>query len=446
MPIYALVDGNSFYASCQIAFQPELAKRPVVVLSNNDGCIVAANQIAKNLDSPGNLGQGGYRAATPFSMMFQPYFKVAAMLKKHNTAVFSSNYELYEDMSQRMHAISAQFSFRQEIYSIDESFLDFSGIPQSKRHSHALELKQRIQQWIGIPVAIGIGFSKTQAKLANNLAKKQANSQGVLDLTQCSELALKNLYKKAKVGKVWGVGRKLAQKLEQQEIYSAYDLKIADAKSLKRRFSINLERIILELNGQACLNFHEFPGSKQSIVSSRSFGTLVDDFALMRQAVSHYTATAAEKLRQQNSCCQAVSVFITTPPHQQNQAQYNNQYTIPLVYPSDNTVLLNKIALRALQHIWQQGFYYQKASVLLSNIKPKESLQIDLFAANPKYSANAKSDQLMQTLDKINQQMGKKTLQLASSGLENKCWTMKRNLISKRYTTCWQELLTVQAN
>ncbi|WP_029408262.1 Y-family DNA polymerase [Thiomicrorhabdus sp. Milos-T2] len=447
MTIYALVDGNSFYASCQIAFQPGLVNRPVVVLSNNDGCIVAANQIAKNLDlqhiKTNSMGSGGYHAATPDSMMFQPFFKVAPLLKRYNTAVFSSNYELYADMSQRMHAISAQFATRQEIYSIDESFLDFTGMPKESLHSHALALKKRIAQWIGIPVAVGIGHSKTQAKLANHLAK--TNADGVLDLTQMPESALDALYKKVKVGKVWGIGKRLSEQLINQEIKTVYDLKSANSKTLRKRFSVNVERIALELNGQACFDFHEKPDNKQNIVSSRSFGQNVLDFTTMREAVSSYTATAAAKLRKQQSTCQALTVFINTPRYQTHLAQYQNQYTLPLIYPTDSTILLTKIALRALQHIWYEGYEYQKAGVMLTNIQTKTNLQPDLFAPNPQYSGNPKSDNLMKALDNINQKMGKNTLQLASSGLQKNRWQMNRNLMSKRYTTRWEELLKAYA-
>jgi len=450
MPIYALVDGNSFYASCQIAFQPELTHKPVVVLSNNDGCIVAANALAKNLQhtqtTPLNFGRGGYRSAEKTSMMFQPYFKVAPMLKKAQAEVFSSNYELYADMSQRMHSISAQFARRQEIYSIDESFLDFSDIPKQHINDHAIQLKSRIQQWIGIPVAVGVGRSKTQAKLANHLAKKQGQTEGVLDLSQLPLSSLKALYKTIEVKHVWGIGKQLTKQLNQANIYHVLDLINTPSKTLRKKFSVNLERTALELTGQACFDFHENPSSKQNIVSSRSFGNLVENFSIMRQAVSSYVATASEKLRRQHSTCQTVTVFITTPPYQTNLPQYRNQYTIPLIYQSDSTILLTKIAMRALQYIWKPGFQYQKASVMLSNIQTKQALQTDLFAANPQYSGNAKSDKLMQTLDKVNRQMGRNTIKLASSGLQNQRWKMNRKLMSKRYTTCWEELLTVKAN
>ena len=447
MPTYALVDGNSFYASCQIAFQPHIEPHPVVVLSNNDGCIVAANQIAKDLEKNTlpDYGSGGYRAAHSKSMMFQPYFKVAALLKKHNTIVFSSNYELYADMSQRMHSITAQFTHRQEIYSIDESFLDFSHIPTSHINDHAIRLKNRVKKWIGIPVAVGVGHSKTQAKLANHLAKKIPHFNGVLDLGNLPSSDQEALYKQVKVGNVWGIGKKLTQELNRHNIETAYDLKCANIKTLRKCFSVNLERTIRELNGEDCFKFEEGPNDKKNIISSRSFGTLVEDFTSLREAVTSYTAIAAEKLRQQNSVCQRITITITTPPYQKNLPQYRNQLTLPLVYPSDSTILLSKIAHRALQKIWRPGYQYQKACVMLSNIQTKSALQVDLFAPNPVYSGNRKSDNLMHTVDILNKKMGKQTIQLASSGLKSQPWKMNRRLMSPRYTTRWEDLLMVKA-
>lgn len=447
MPIYALVDGNSFYASCQIAFDPSLKNRPVVVLSNNDGCIVAANALAKQLDQQLShpFSSGGYHAARQDSMMFQPYFKVAALLQKHRAAVFSSNYELYADMSQRMHRITAQFAPRQEIYSIDESFLDFSELEQESLTDYAQQIKNTVQQWIGIPVAIGIGASKTQAKLANHIAKQHPHLNGVLDLTALSDSTKNTLFKQVKVNNIWGVGKQISQQLERKNILTAYDLKQCDLKTIRKQFSVNLERTLLELNDQACLSFHENITDKQQIISSRSFGQLVDNFSEMRQAVASYTANAAQKLRQQSGVCKRISVAISTPPYRQNTPQYSNQVSLPLVYPSDSTVLLTKMAMRALQQIWRPNIHYLKASVTLSQTSKKGALQTDLFAPNPTYSGNQKSDQLMQVLDQINLQMGKNTLQLASSGLQQQSWRMNRNRMSPRYTTRWDELLSVKA-
>ena len=454
MPVFALVDGNSFYASCQIAFNPALKDRPVVVLSNNDGCVVAANDLAKKINQQVTkpFGQGGYKSATQNSIMFQPYFKVAPLLKKNNAVIFSSNYELYGDMSQRMHRITAQFAAKQEIYSIDESFLDFSNMPIYDLTAHAQKMKQRVQQWIGIPVAVGIGSTKTLAKLANHLAKKQPAFDGVLDLTALSKQSKDALFKQVKVGSIWGVGKQLASQLESRKIFTVFDLKYSNIKTLRKQLSVNVERTILELNDQSCLALEDHlldplgaAPNKQQIISSRSFGQLVEDFEEMRQAVTSYTAVAAEKLRKQSSVCKTLTLSITTPPFRNNVRQYSNQISVPLIYPTDNTLLLSKIAVHALKQIWQPGFQYLKATVGLSHISEKGALQIDLFAPNPRYSGSDKSDKLMQVMDQVNLKMGKGAIQVASSGLEQPAWQMNRKLMSPRFTTRWDELLLVRA-
>lgn len=447
MAVFALVDANSFYASCEIAFNPKLEQRPVVVLSNNDGCIVAANKIAKDLAKryPINFGKGGYQTAQASSMMFQPYFKVQALLKSFNTAVFSSNYELYGDMSARMHRLLAEFAPRQEIYSIDESFLDLTGITRCDLTDYGRTIKQTIKQGLGLPVAVGIGHSKTLAKLANHLAKKFDEFEGVLDLTGLPEAALNHWLKQVDVADIWGVGRKLAPRLQGLGINSAYDLKTAHVKSLRKQFGVVMERMVMELNGQACLSLEEVMPNKQQIVSSRSFGQPVSDLAYLQQAVASYTVRAAEKLRKQHSTCQFLSVFIRTNPFKENAPYYANHATYGLVYPTDNTFLLVKMAKRALKKIYQPGLVYQKAMITLSDIQPKGPLQLDVFAPNPQYSANPKSDALMQVLDGINQKMGRDTLQLGAQGLHYKQnWQMRRNLCSPRYTTRIHEILTVK--
>lgn len=460
MKKYALVDGNSFYAACEMAFKPELKHRPVVVLSNNDGCIVAANNLAKQLDQSLQtpFSKGGYRSARKDSMMFQPYFKVAALLKKHNTVVFSSNYELYADMSQRMHQISAQFAKRQEIYSIDESFLDLSDMIEENIDSvtqHAHRLKNTVQQWIGLPVAVGIGASKTQAKLANHLAKKNPELQGVLDLTRLSVEQQNRLFKTVKVGSVWGIGKQIAQTLESMSILTAYDLRRCNPQTIRQLFSVNVERTLLELNGQACLPFtgqaptdfvnnSSYTVDKKQIISSRSFGSLVDNFEDMRQAVASYTAIASEKLRKQNSTCKKVTVSIHTPMHRNKVQQYHNQISLELVYQSDSTILLSKMTLRALKQIWKPDFQFLKACVTLSNIEPKGAVQTDIFAPNPQYSNNPKSDALMRAMDAMNLKMGRGSVQLASSGLQH-TWKMNRDSMSPRCTTRWDELMSVKA-
>ncbi|MGM0542078.1 MAG: DUF4113 domain-containing protein, partial [Pseudomonadota bacterium] len=295
----------------------------------------------------------------------------------------------------------------------------------------------------------------TQAKLANHLAKKNPSFKDVLDLTCLSQEMQDALFKTVKVGKVWGVGKQLSQKLESQNILTAYDLKYCDPKTIRQQFSVTLERTLLELNGQACLPFYEHTPDeladthvkktieKKQIISSRSFGQLVEHFDDMRQAVASYTAVAAEKLRGQNGTCQMITVYITTPPYRENIPQYQNHISLPLVYPSDSTVLLSKMGLRALKQIWKPGFQYLKASVSLSKINPKGAIQTDIFAPNPQYSGNSKSDALMLVMDRMNCRMGKGSLQLANSGLQQ-TWKMNRNLLSPRCTTRWDELMVVK--
>lgn len=447
MPVFALVDANSFYASCEIAFNPKLEQRPVVVLSNNDGCIVAANKIAKDLAkqfASKDFGRGGYQSAKPTSMMFQPYFKLQGFLKRFNAAVFSSNYELYGDMSARMHRLLGSFAARQEIYSIDESFLDLSGMQKWNLTEYGHTIRRTIKQGLGLPVAVGIGHSKTLAKLANHLAKKIDHYDGVLDLTALSEPSVNALLKQVEVGDVWGVGRQLSAQLKAMHIHTAYDLKTANVKTLRKQFSVVMERTVMELNNQSCLSLEEVAPHKQQIVSSKSFGQPVTEYAYLEQAVSSYTARAAEKLRRQQSTCQYISVYIRTNPFKEHEPYYSQHHTYGLVYPTDNTLLLVKMAKRALKHIYQPGLVYQKAAITLSDIQPKGALQLDVFAPNPKYSANPKSDALMETLDKINQRMGRGTIQLAAEGLHHKQhWQMRRNLCSPRYTTRINEILTV---
>lgn len=446
MSVFALVDANSFYASCEMVFDPSLAQRPVVVLSNNDGCIVAANKMAKDLAKcyPMDYGRGGYQSAQPKSMMFQPYFKVQGFLKRFNAAVFSSNYELYGDMSSRMHSLLGEFASAQEVYSIDESFLELSGMAGWNLTDYGQQIRRRIKQGLGLPVAVGIGESKTLAKLANHLAKKIDGYEGVLDMTALSEPVVNSLLKQVDISDVWGVGRKLSAQLVTMNIQSAYDLKTANIKSLRKQFGVVMERMVMELNGHSCLALEEVRPNKQQIISSKSFGQPLSDFAYLEQAVATYTARAAEKLRQQQSTCQYITVHIRTSPFKQTETYYANQKTYGLVYPSDSSLLLVKMAKRALGQIFQPGLLYQKAAVTLSDIKPKGALQLDIFAPNPQYSANPKSDSLMGVLDQINQKMGRGAIQLAAEGLGQKQhWQMRRNHCSPRYTTRINEILTV---
>lgn len=435
MTKFALIDGNSFYASCQIAFDPSLKNRPVVVLSNNDGCIVAANAIAKNLAH-------SVKSPKPFKLMFQPFFKVKWLLQKHNAAVFSSNYELYADMSSRMHSIIGEFSPNQEIYSIDESFLDLSGFKENLT-DYGQSIKSRVLQCLSLPVAVGIGNSKTLAKLANHLAKKHVAYDGVLDLSALSDATIDTIFKTVEVGDIWGIGKRLSSKLMSEGIYSAFDLKHADIKKIRKSYGVVVERTVRELNGISCLNLEEVYPDKKQIISSRSFGKPVMEYQELEQAVITYVSRAAEKLRAQNGVCSILSVYVSTNRFQ--AGYYANNRTIPLIYPSDNTILLAKHARRILKQIFVPGLAYHKAGIVLSEITPKGAIQEDIFAPNPMYSGNPKQAKLMEMMDQLNKKDGRGTLYLASSGRPDKStWSMQRNLMSPRYTTRWDEMLTVR--
>jgi len=428
--VYALIDGNSFYASCESVFNPSLWERPVVVLSNNDGCIVAANAKAK--------------AIGPIA--FKPFFQVEKVLKQNNTAVFSSNYELYADMSARMHSIVGRFAPHQEIYSIDESFLNFTGVNWNLTE-YAHQLKATVKQAIGIPVAVGIGHSKTLAKAANHLAKKIPDYCGVLDLSNMTEPSVNHLLKNMPVNNVWGVGRKLTPRLQALGINTAYDLKRMDRNWARSNFSIVLQNTVDELNGIERIQFDEVFANKQQIISSRSFGTLVTDFASMQKAVATYTARAAVKLRQQQTQCMQLSVMVTTNTFKPNCPQYNNWHTVDLRYPSSNTNELIHIAKKALQLIFKKGFQYKKAMVMLGNIQENIPVQADLF--NPPMRNARKDKQLMTTFDHINQQMGKGSIQFAAEGIKHRgsdkqSWQMNRDRLSPRATTRWEELVHVK--
>lgn len=448
MSVFALVDANSFYASCQEAFDPALKHRPVVVLSNNDGCIVAANQRAKALDAwlkanKRDFGAGGYRAARPESLMYQPYFKVRPYLEKMQAAVFSSNYELYADMSNRLHHILGTFARHQEVYSIDESFLDLSGMPAEELTDYAEEMKRTVWQWIGLPVAVGLGSTRTLAKLANHLAKRHESYRGVLSLVGMQTKTLDFLLKQVEIDDVWGVGRKTSVKLHAQKVNTAYDLKQADLAWVRKHYSIQMVKTVRELRGESCLNLEAMTQQRQ-IISSRSFGQAVTTLFDMEQAVATYIARAAEKLRAQNSVCQFVTVYIRTSPFKAKEAFVKNAQTVPLVYPSDNTVLLVKQAKRALRSIWQDGLRYQKAGVVLSGVVKKSAIQLDCFAPDPKFSANPKADALMNVMDGLNKKYGAQTLHLATTRFKQPAaWQMLRNQMSPRFTTRWEELLTV---
>lgn len=417
----ALIDVNNFYASCERVFNPKLEGKPLVILSNNDGCAIARSARAKEL---------GIK-------MGEPWFRLKETAKANGIIAMSSNYALYADMSNRVMQIIGQFSPTQEIYSIDESFLDLTGIPQNHVQL-ATKMRARIKQWTGLPVCVGIGESKTLAKLANHIAKKRSAFNGVCNLNDLSATALDELMASIEVDEVWGIGRKLNIRLQALGIKTVLDLKQANPEYLRQQFNVVVEKTNLELNGIACLELEDVAPNKKEIMSSRSFGYKVRDLQSLQEAVTLYISTAAEKLRQQHSFAGAVCVYIRTSPFGDG-AKYANSMTIALPTPTDDSIQLTTTALWILKRIYQRGYDYQKAGVMLTNLSTASEQQTDLFEFSPIIK---KSSKLMDVLDSINAKMGKSTLRIGSQGF-NAPWKMKQENKSPSYTTNWQDLLIV---
>lgn len=418
----ALVDVNNFYVSCERVFNPKLKNKPVVVLSNNDGCAVARSNEVKAL----GVGMGA------------PWFKLKDLAKQHGIIAYSSNYALYADMSNRVMSILRQFSPDQEIYSIDESFLDLSSFNGRDLLEYAQQMRTRILQWVGLPVCVGIGSTKTLAKLANHVAKKRPEFNGVCNFNTMQQDQQELLLKQISISEIWGIGRKLAPKLEALGFHTVYDLQHADPETLRQKFSVVMEKTIRELNGSVCIELEEVAPPKKQIVSSRSFGSPVQDIESLSESISLYISRASEKLRKQNSFAGSVYVFIRTSPFKLDQPFYSNGLTITLPSPTDDTRRLANVALWGLKQIYKPGYNYAKAGVMLSELVPAEGCQTDLFHHN--IGSTTKTIKLMQTLDTVNKKMGKESLKLASEGFK-KPWKMRQENKSQSYTTRWNELI-----
>ena len=368
---FALVDGNNFYVSCERVFNPKLEDRPVVVLSNNDGCVVARSAEVKALGVP----------------MGEPWFKLKNLARKHGILAYSSNYTLYADMSNRMMQVLGRYSPQQEIYSIDECFLGFDGFPNADLYTIGQRIRLQVKQWVGLPVCVGFGSTKTLTKLANHCAKKGlAGADGVCDFGQMGVIELDALFARIGVGEVWGVGRRLTERLAGMGIATVRDLRIADARMIRDTFSVVLERTVMELRGISCLELEELAPAKKQIMSSRTFGTYIYTLPELEEAVSTYMARAAEKLRRQCSVAGAVQVYIRTNPFNESHPQYQQGITVPLTQTTSDTVRLTRAALWGIKRLFKPGFAYQKAGVMLMDIGPAEQTQGVLFrTAGPEH-------------------------------------------------------------
>ncbi len=422
MTCFALVDCNNFYASCEKLFRPDLKHTPVVVLSNNDGCVVARSKEVKLL---------GIKMGVPF-------FKLQDEVAQHGIVAFSSNYALYADISNRVMTTLEELAPKLEIYSIDEAFLDLTGVNHCcELTAFGQQIRQIIYQWIGISVGVGIAPTKTLAKLANHAAKTYPATQGVVDLTDSARQ--RRLMAITPVDEVWGVGRKLSQHLKAIGIDTA--LKLADVEPawIKKQFNVVLERTVRELNGQSCLKLEDVTPVKKQIISSRSFGERITDKNIMAEAIGSYAARATEKLRQQNQFARSLTVFIRTNPFSDTEPYYSNSATYQFPIPTDDTRDMLEQAKVLLDMIWRQGYRYMKGGVMLNDFYDAGIYQPDLFC-DAKIRVNSKP--LMHVMDKINHS-GKGKVWFAGEGI-TKFWGMKREHLSPAYTTNWKELPIVK--
>ncbi|WP_432780691.1 translesion error-prone DNA polymerase V subunit UmuC (plasmid) [Pseudomonas corrugata] len=419
--VFALIDCNSFYASCERVFRPDLAKVPVVVLSNNDGCVIARSYDAK-----------------PFVKMGEPYFQIKRKLEQHGIVAFSSNYALYGDMSQRVMAIIESLVPAVEVYSIDEAFADLSGI----RGPEALGrvIRNQVLRCTGIPVGVGIAPTKTLAKLANHTAKRlQAQTGGVVDI--CDQFKRDWVLRNTDVSEVWGVGRKMKLHLDAMGIKTAMDLAKADPWTLRKKFSVVIEKTARELGGTPCLELDEPDPPKQEICCSRMFGKRLTELAPIKEAVASYMMRASEKLRAQNSLCKKVRVCIRTGMFNPEEAKYANGVVVEMPYPTDDVRLLTKAAVDALDRIFRPGYKYSKAEVMLLNLCQPGEFTEDLFA----HSQPGEATKVMSVLDAINERWGRGTLRVASVPATPD-WAMRRNLMSQSYTTRLDQLWQIHCN
>lgn len=419
----ALIDCNNFYASCEQLFQPRLIGRPVVVLSNNDGCVIARSAEAKALGIP----------------MAAPWHTLTALARRHGIVALSSNYALYGDLSARVMKVLAGFSPRQEVYSIDECFLDLAGA-QPTPGSCGRTIRDEVRRLVGISVGVGLGPTKTLAKFANHCAKKRPEFAGVCVLGELSPTAIDALLAWAPVTEVWGVGGRLTARLQALGIHTALDLKRAAPGRIRKAFSVTLERTVRELNGEVCLGFAAGPATRKQILSSRSFGQLLTELAPLEEAVTAYATRAAEKLRRQGLVAGSVGVFVQTNPFRADLPQYHASRHFPLE-PTADTRLLTQAALRLLRAVYRPGFAYQKAGVILTELIPEELRQPSLFEDG---AARARSQALMAAMDKINRTFGSGTIKLLAEGSDPRR-AMRAEKRTPRYTTRLEELAVAKS-
>jgi DNA polymerase V len=433
--LFALVDGNNFYVSCERLFRPDLNNKPVIVLSNNDGCAIARSNEAKAL---------GIK-------MGAPWFEIRHFEKTHGLVALSANFALYGDLSDRVANIVSNLGPVQEIYSIDESFVDLTGVPGDVTQK-SRDLRAKILKWVGIPCGIGIGSTKTLAKLANHIAKTAERKPGsypsdlaqVCNLTLLSKMELQAIFEATPVNEVWGVGRKISAQLNEGGIMTVQDLVKLDPATVRRRWSVVLERTVLELQGTSCISLEDAPPAKQEIACTRSFGHPITELRDVTEAVSEFASRAAEKLRKQASLAGRILVFIRTSPFRKNDPQYSRSVVVPLRRPTSDTGELVAAAIMGLRAIYRPGYKLAKAGVMLIELQDSSYEQMELCLENDNAADRSK---LMTALDVVNQRFGKGTLHMASAGMagDKRAWSMKQERRTPCYTTKFSDILVVKA-
>ncbi|MFI5444302.1 Y-family DNA polymerase [Polaromonas sp. UC242_47] len=433
--MYALVDGNNFYVSCERVFRPSLQGRPVIVLSNNDGCAIARSNEAKAL---------GVKMAAP-------WFEIRHLAESHGLVALSANFTLYGDMSDRMMSLAAGLGPTQEIYSIDESFIGLDGV-RGNLTKRAFDVRARINQWTGIPCGIGIGSSKTLAKLANYIAKTAERKPGSYsaDLAQVCNLCalpasdMDTVLAATAVGEVWGVGRRISKQLQEGGINTVLDLVRMDSATVRSRWSVVLERTVRELQGQPCIELDDAPASKKEIACTRSFGRPVTDLQPLIEAVSEFAGRAAEKLRRQGSVAGQLLVFAHTSPFRPGP-KFSRSTVVPLRRPTADTALLVHAATAGMRQIYESGYQLIKAGVMLLDLVPGTRRQGELDLEGD--DEDADRSRLMTAMDTLNGRFGKGTLHVASTGVEGPCreWGMRQERRTPHYTTSWNDMPVARA-
>jgi DNA polymerase V len=415
---FALVDCNNFYASCERVFNPKLIGRPIVVLSNNDGCIITRSAEAKAL---------GIK-------MGEPYFKAKKVIQKNNVKVFSSNYSLYGDISQRVMETLSSFSPEIEIYSIDEAFLGFDGFKNYELNTYCRYMVEKVKKWVGIPVSVGLSNTKTLAKIANHLAKKNSNYGGVCILK--SRSSIDNALKETEINDVWGIGRSSSFFLKKHNIRTAKDFILLDRQWIRKNMGVVGEKIYFELRGISCLDLESLPSNKKSCCVSRSFNKPTGKLNDLEESISNYGTRVAEKIRGEKLVAQSMSIFVLTNHFNKREKQYSNSVRLQLSFPTNDSIKIVKRALEGVRQIYRCGYRYKKTGIILHELSSaseiKGLLDVD----------RGQSDSMMTTIDQINYRYGGSSIKLASEGIEKK-WAMRRERMSPCYTTRFDELIEV---